>query len=278
MPEAKYHLFHDKGLIEPNNGFPGYAKHSYGAHTKIVCPSWPEDRAGELLRSRAPGSIPGGIFGFHSRGPDITKDSNDLWVDATVATAGIQLGWKLGAFCICLLGTDAFRYAGGKYFWDDFDDTKEIEDPYMALFHRDMERLAEELLKLYQQWVPPILNCSPKSRIKVWPKVDVELILRGKRHERVLRQIARQSIGERNKRLYHYGLWDKFNERQSEGFGGETDDRDKLLDWLFSRNDPPLGGLGAVGEVPASESGGDEVGGDETGGGRPPIGESSLPF
>jgi hypothetical protein len=139
-----------------------------------------------------PTLTPDRILTFVNRGPDVMLHDNDLFVDHTVATAGVQLAWKLGAQRIYLLGVDCYRWPGAKYFWEwDGNERKMIIEPWVCNdlserkenrngdMVRDFDRIADEFLKLEAkgEHIPQVLNLSPKSLVRAFPKVDMEAVL-----------------------------------------------------------------------------------------------------
>jgi hypothetical protein len=112
------------------------------------------------------------VYQFNHKGPDIKMKEPDLYCRSTVATAAIQLAWRVGASMVGLLGFDCYQRGGvARYFWEPFDD----KEPYTKQgrdnnYVKDMQALREWADKVAPEM--PIVNYSKKSACPVWPRKD----------------------------------------------------------------------------------------------------------
>lgn len=124
-------------------------------------------------------------------GADVREDSDELFCNHTVATAGVQLAWRLGARRIFLLGCDAYtreQVGGGNY----FDGRRSVEPHdrpvamgdgrYRTSAHIwwDMEMWrVREWFAARDRYLGPwpdagVYNCSAASTLTAWDKVELE--------------------------------------------------------------------------------------------------------
>jgi hypothetical protein len=150
--------------------------------TKVVCRKKPAF----WLKGAAHCSFKDQIYTYHQRGPDVDPGNDELWCASTVATAGLQLAWKLGASRIILLGVDCYIYPGAQYFTDlPSQESRRSEQREIAW--------ALELQHLARWWEfnalgPPggVINCSMSSLLEDFPKqpIDELLPLEGQEEEK----------------------------------------------------------------------------------------------
>jgi hypothetical protein len=137
----------------------------------------------------------------HNGSPDLLFPQEDrLYVDRTVATAGIHLAWKLGAERVFLLGVDGYKLkdaAGERYY---FDGRPKLADCGRGVFvpEKRKERLINGVIvqDRHDFWIENmrrlrkafdrckvfpckwpgagVYNLSAKSTIDAWPKITIE--------------------------------------------------------------------------------------------------------
>lgn len=183
--DPAYHLFHDHGIWQR------YLRLQLHPRTWVVC--GPHSRK-SLIKHEActfKGRI---LWHSHNGAPTVDARDNDLYVDRTVATAGIQMAWKLGARRVFLLGVDGYKVREDgreRYYWDGTakrpEDRKErkvggliVQDRH-DLWIENMRRLARffQDSRLFSgPWPGPgVYNLSPRSTIDAWEKVAPEVAL-----------------------------------------------------------------------------------------------------
>lgn len=126
---------------------------------------------------------------------DIPKSNDQLYVERTVATAGIMLAWKLGARDIYLLGVDGYHLAektqDGKYVnyadgsahlsqqprdTDHVLDDRVIREEHLA-WNADMLRLRgyfETRVRAWNQAPPRVVCASPRTTLSAWPVCTID--------------------------------------------------------------------------------------------------------
>lgn len=165
-----YHLFSDVDIWQR------YKCIAYSHETFIVCQKEPAAH----LWSAPEFCAKDRLLTFTQRGPDIDPINDELWCDYTVATAGVQFAWKLGAQRIFLLGVDAYRYHSVDYCWQAEREPVELPivvEPWDSFFNRDLEVVRDHFASF--QIGPPggVFNLSARSTIRAWPKMKMEDVL-----------------------------------------------------------------------------------------------------
>lgn len=179
--DPAYHLFHDHGL------WVRYHKLTLHPRTWVVC--GPTTRKQLIKDSKC--SFKDRILWYVSNGaPTVERLDNQLYIDRTIATAGIHMAWKLGARRIFLLGVDGYRQPDGAYYWDGqakpVEQRRERRLKDSKLFVQDRhDDWAENMRRLRRffddgelypfRWPGPgVYNLSPLSTIDAWEKRTVE--------------------------------------------------------------------------------------------------------
>lgn len=124
----------------------------------------------------------------------VEVDSDELYCSHTIAIAGIQLAYKLGARRIYLLGIDGYTTPAAAY-WDgskhsfpvddhgarDVGDGRVVASKHMA-WKYEHEKLREWFAQLGYIGRPDqaqgVWNCSELSTLDAWPKAPIATILR----------------------------------------------------------------------------------------------------
>jgi hypothetical protein len=126
---------------------------------------------------------------------DIPRNNDQLYVERTVATAGIMLAWKLGAHDIYLLGVDGYhlaeKTADGKYVnyadgsahqtqqprdTDHALDDRIVREEHLA-WNADMLRLRgyfETRARAWDQTAPRVVCASPRTTLTAWPVCTID--------------------------------------------------------------------------------------------------------
>jgi hypothetical protein len=135
------------------------------------------------------------IFELLGQPEQVEKRDNGLYVNRTVATAGIMLAWKMGAKRVYLLGVDAYKVIDEKTGQDVyyFNGTTKVEKRKFTKqgelvkqdrhdFHIKNHRALRDYFKknrIYQGKYPGdgVFNLSPLSTIDAWEKVDPGVVL-----------------------------------------------------------------------------------------------------
>lgn len=185
--DPAYHIFHDHGLwvryvhVQPHPRT-WFVMQKHGREQFLK-----NDRC--LFKARI-------VEYAHAGSPrEVEPTDGLLYTDRTIATAGIQLAWKLGAQRIFLLGVDGYKIrrqdGSESYYWDGrpkgAEKRKErqaggvvIQDRHDKWIEnmRDLRR-AFDVRRVYPcKWPGPgVYNLSAKSTIDAWPKVPVEEVL-----------------------------------------------------------------------------------------------------
>lgn len=184
IPWATYHLYGDGRLYK------NYWHIPYGPDTTIVIQprgthrimtayAWPH-----RPKVRMFARIEGTDFQW------IRPESDELWVNTTIATAAIMMAWKLGAATVFLLGVDGYLDPDGPYYadgnpsqggWGEFTAAPSgvvIQDRHRA-WAQDMRDLRDyfsaQEMKGYR--VPDVINLNPRSTIDAWSKKPREEVL-----------------------------------------------------------------------------------------------------
>ena len=181
--DPAYHLFHDHGLWvryvhvqpHPRTWFvvQRHAREQFEKNDKCV------------FKARI-------VQYAHAGSPrEVQQADGTLYTDRTVATAGIQLAWKLGARRIFLLGVDGYKIrrkdGSESYYWDGKpkgnDKRKERQAGELVIQDRhdkwkenmrDLRRAFDAKKVLPCKWPGPgVYNLSEKSQIDGWPKVPI---------------------------------------------------------------------------------------------------------
>lgn len=190
-----YHLYSDSSIR------PRYWKHPYTDGTTIVVQ---EDVATEARAIKwVHYSKIATFFRVVDNCKDIPKNNDQLYVERTVATAGIMLAWKLGAARIFLLGVDGYRLAAKTTQGVESKNTRLQTGDYVCYAdgsaHRtqgpmDTDQTIGDIvvreshmewaadmgkLKLYFQTrqaatAPEVRTANPRSTITAWPKCTIE--------------------------------------------------------------------------------------------------------
>jgi hypothetical protein len=168
--EPTYHLFSDVDI------WPRYKDLAYAPETHVVCQNEPA----AYLSSHPNFSAKERLLTFTQRGPDVDPINDELWCNYTVATAGVQLAWKLGAHTVYLLGVDAYRYHTVDHCHEAEREPVELPivvEPWDAFFNTDMEKVRAYFDSF--QLGPPggVYNLSARSTIRAWPKKKMEEVL-----------------------------------------------------------------------------------------------------
>lgn len=168
-----YHLFHDLNL------FTKFRDLEYAKETLAVCPK-------THMAPRAERSVQlyldnhyHRVLTYWQRGPDIGYHSDELWCNNTIAAAGIEFAWKLGAKRIILLGLDGYAFSNWRYFYDTRPLDIGVPDTSMQYyqFGEDMDQV-KKLFDLLQMWPEGgVWNCSRMSTIQSWPKMHIDQVL-----------------------------------------------------------------------------------------------------
>lgn len=180
----KYHIFADIGIWKR------YRNLEIDPSIKIIC----QPKARGYFQSHTACKFKDQIWHFnHVCEVRAMKDhNNDLYVQRTVATAGICLAWKFGANRIFLLGVDGFKLKDS-YYWDGSVKPKErrpseredkegriVQDRH-GWWQKNMKDLRAHFdkKKLYPgPWRGSgIYNLSWNSTIDSWQKVKVKNVL-----------------------------------------------------------------------------------------------------
>ena len=117
--EPTYHLFSDGNLVNPPKavGKPqrtgDYGRFGYSDKTSIICQG--HSRRNFLEKTAQPVEVKRRIyqFGINYNPPTCKPDDDSLFLNNTVATAGIMLAYKLGARRVFLLGVDGYKIKEG---------------------------------------------------------------------------------------------------------------------------------------------------------------------
>jgi hypothetical protein len=147
---------------------PSYVDWSYADGQQVVChKSCMIDYLGNPAAKRIH------LYEYQTVGePAIRLEDATLWCKNTVATAAIQLAWRIGASEVNLLGFDCYqRGKHGRYWWQQFEDDDRItrassEGGYVRGMRLVRDWLAEVAPDLQ------VTNYSPLSTCDVWPKKD----------------------------------------------------------------------------------------------------------
>lgn len=204
----RYHLFSDAHLYEGNtkkgtkavgaNPSGGYKDYPYHPETEIICCKRERVR---FNKDRGPNWNP--VWQFDNTGSPhaIKKHDEGLFINRTVATGAIMLGWKMGASRIFLLGIDGYKLRIGDkefYYFDGSNkppekrklhgeqktksgDTKVVQDRH-EFWNKQMLELKKYLQSksaVYKEEFPGpgIYNLNPESTISAWQKVDRDLAI-----------------------------------------------------------------------------------------------------
>ncbi len=188
VPKASIHIYADANIWKR------YKPEVYDPGTKIVVQKGAYD---EIYKNHG-AELKDQLYEFKQLGRPELKDGPkdiELYVSRTVATAGIQLAWRLGARRIFLLGVDGYRRKDGKYYADGT--TKAVERAKLTTdketgnsveqrhtqWGEEMGRVRKAFNAgmLYPGPYPGagIYNLSEHSTIPAWEKVDVDSILPG---------------------------------------------------------------------------------------------------
>jgi hypothetical protein len=189
--DPAYHLWHDTQLWQR------YRDVDLAPRTVVIC----SERGRESLVDHARCRYKDRIMWFdQSPAPDVDPRTAQLYVSRTIATAGIQLAWKLGAARVFLLGVDGYKLRGGAYYWTgarkpgdepahkgparsrerDASEGRVVQDRHCA-WRDEMLRLRKFLDKqrvFTGKWPGSgVYNLSRLSTIEAWEKVAVEEVL-----------------------------------------------------------------------------------------------------
>jgi hypothetical protein len=173
--EPLFHLFSDTGIWKRYRDF------DLAERTTVVCQrqarknfiNWP----GCKFKAR--------IWQFSQNGTPDCKQPGDLFVSRTVATAGIQLAWKLGARRVYLMGVDGYR-RDTHYYHDRTSKGKErrkenrLPDGRIVQDrHQAWQSNMRDLAKYFARHKVPVevFNLSESSTIDAWPYMDMEKAL-----------------------------------------------------------------------------------------------------
>lgn len=172
------HLFADEILWKE------YADIKHPPGVAVVC----QDGAIAQLNSAPRCSYRRQLFCFKRHNiPKVRRHDELLYVCKTVATAGVELAWKLGASRIFLLGIDAYRTAK-RYYCDESRPRREEKgrdmghDRLQEDRHRDWARelssVAAFLGNDYASTWPGagIYVANPQSLVECWPHVSLDEI------------------------------------------------------------------------------------------------------
>lgn len=185
LPLATVHLFADINIWNR------YVAHSYDPSTVIVC-----QRAARSAFLKGGFKHLAQVHTYDQVGePNMAADDDGLYVNRTVATAGITLAWKLGAERIFLLGIDAFKIRvptpdGGSrevYYHDGRNKGVERHRKDIRVkgqkvtqdrhdFWIKQMRALRDYFKAQRVYPGPwpcggVYNLSPESEIDAWQKV-----------------------------------------------------------------------------------------------------------
>ncbi len=182
LPLATYHLYTD-------NLFSRKYVDLHLPMTTILC------RNRSAIDLSKVGGFNGRFCRFMSAKNPETADQHELYVFATVAVTAIHVAQRLGARRIFLLGVDAYRLLGKRY----YDGRARSNNKKYKIVARSGKRLMEkqhlrwrramEVMRSYFDkrkmypgpWPGPgVYNLSPHSTIETWEKVDSDLVLEGK--------------------------------------------------------------------------------------------------
>lgn len=181
-----YHLFVDDALAERYAGrwdsrttvcLPNIVRHLARSHAGAVA-GWTQVQR-DLDMSRLPWSWPSVAVGV---------DTDELYCVHTIAIAGIQLAWKLGARRIILLGLDGYTSKTAAYFDGRRDGTphaergaRDVGDGRIVTMKHIIWRYEHEKLR---EWFAEIgflrsgagvYNANPRSTLDAWPKINLTL-------------------------------------------------------------------------------------------------------
>ena len=192
IPEPSYHLFSDVNI------WTRYRDLAISAATLVVC----QKRArSEFLRWEKC-SFKDRVYWFDLKSnAEVERDDCHLFVNRTVATAGIQLAWKLGARRIFLLGIDGYkiRLKEGEttrevYYYDGTakspnekrtivrDDGTHVTQDRHEFWVKQMRELEAFLHRKEKLFLGPwpesgVYNLSAQSNIDAWQKVSVDDVI-----------------------------------------------------------------------------------------------------
>lgn len=186
--DPTYHLFVDEGIWKR------YVDVRC-AHTIFACSGDPRQNLFQDPRV----TFKERIYQFnHVHHPVMALD-DDLFCRNTVATAGIQMAWKLGARRIMLLGVDGYKRAD-RYYWNgsakrpekrrekDIGDGRIIQDRHEN-WQRDMRELRNAFLSASVPLGPwpgsGVYNLNPISTIDAWEKAPIEEALSSRSDRRI---------------------------------------------------------------------------------------------
>lgn len=185
--EPAYHIWHDTQLWQR------YRDVDTAPRTVAVCSEASRRCLVDWPRCRFKDRI---LWFDQSPVAEVEFSTPQLYVSRTIATAAIQLAWKLGAARVFLLGVDGYRLKGGAYYWTgapkpgDMEprpphrtrerevDGRVVHDRHDA-WRDEMRKLRKffDRLRLFTgKWpAPGVYNLSRLSTIDVWEKVDAQV-------------------------------------------------------------------------------------------------------
>lgn len=175
--EFTYHLWADSNL----------SRRYIGLHTtdKTICVCDGNGRS--QLETNGKCKFIDRVYQFRKQTqPKNLRDTSELFVVSTVASAAITMAWKLGAARIFMLGVDAYRtkayYADGTQHRSGMTrKVKKTEEGRIVEDRHDKWIAEQRLLRkyltekgMYSGPFPQsgIYNLSPKSEIDAWEKVS----------------------------------------------------------------------------------------------------------
>lgn len=165
-----YHLFSDVDI------WPRYKDLAYALETFIVCQKAPAAHLWSYPNFAAKDRL----LTFTQRGPDVDPGNDELWCDYTVATAGVQLAWKLGAQTVYLLGVDGYRYHTVDRCYEAEREPTELPiviEPWDAYFDTDLQKVRAYFDSFVTGPLDGVWNLSERSTISAWPKKKIEEVL-----------------------------------------------------------------------------------------------------
>lgn len=98
----------------------------------------------------------------------VGRSFGDGWYGGGAGCTALHTAILLGGNPIYLLGYDYYEDYGGHF--DEYDEARNNKNLYGASYD-SVEFLGR------QDWIPPVYNCNPKSRITAFPSIDIERVL-----------------------------------------------------------------------------------------------------
>jgi hypothetical protein len=182
MKKPTIHIFNDRKLVYRYGDSPQWKDNNFWKRT--VCSRkkgwrWAD---GQIVVCRKncviglekdPANARLDVYVYHHNPPQIKYKSNQLFCRSTIATAAVQVAWRIGASEVNLLGCDCYKKGEARYFYEPFED----DDP----IHLHPERKDKDYLQdwdLLKEWLKktapdlPVTNYSPLSACEVFKKAD----------------------------------------------------------------------------------------------------------